>query len=147
MKSSQFNSGNYNSWDKLVKETLPEVNNTIRNVLIPKIDAILDSMLGGANAEYTKESIDVSQNFEANQISGVICDIVYTVDDFQVADAPKDAIDTDVQAITDALKNEKYNITKVDISTNDGKLSITAEIDFEDNDNDKERLPQESTLQ
>lgn len=142
MKSSQFNSGNYNSWDKLVKETLPEVNNTIRNVLIPKIDAILDSMLGGVNAEYTKESINISQNFEANQISGVICDIVYTVDDFQVADAPKDAIDTDVQAITNALQNEKYKITKVDISTNDGKLSITAEIDFEDNDNDKERLSQ-----
>ena len=147
MKSSQFNSGNYNSWDKLVKQTLPEVNNTIRNVLIPKIDSILDSMLGGTNAEYTKESIDISQNFEANQISGVICDIVYTVDDFQVADAPRDAIDTDVKAITEALQNKKYKITKVDISTNDGKLSITAEIDFEDNDNDKERLPQESTLQ
>ena len=147
MKSSQFNSGNYNSWDKLVKQTLPKVNSTIRNVLIPKIDSILDSMLGGANAEYTKESIDISQNFEANQISGVICDIVYTVDDFQVADAPRDAIDTDVKAITEALQNEKYKITKVEISTNDGKLSITAEIDFEDNDNDKERLPQESTLQ
>ena len=147
MKSSQFNSGNYNSWDKLVKQTLPKVNSTIRNVLIPKIDSILDSMLGGANAEYTKESIDISQNFEANQISGVICDIVYTVDDFQVADAPRDAIDTDVKAITEALQNEKYKITKVEISTNDGKLSITAEIDFEDNDNDKERLSQESTLQ
>lgn len=134
MKSSQFNGGNYNSWDRLVKYTLPSVNNTIRNTLIPKIDAILESMLGGANADYTKESIDISQKFESNSISGVICDIVYIVDDFQVADAPKDAIDKDTQAITEALKSKDYNITKLDISTSDGKLSITAEIDFEDSE-------------
>jgi hypothetical protein len=142
MRSSQFNSGNYNSWDKLVRQTLPEVNNTIRHTLIPKIDAVLDSMLGGTNAEYTKDNIDVSQNFEANQIVGVICEITYIVDDFQVADAPRDAIDTDIKAITDALKDNKYDITKVDISTSDGKLTVTAEIDFEDNEDDKERLPQ-----
>ena len=142
MKSSQFNSGNYNSWDKLVRQTLPEVNNTIRHTLIPKIDTVLDSMLGGTNAEYTKDNIDVSQNFEANQIVGVICEITYIVDDFQVADAPRDAIDTDIKAITDALKDDKYNITKVDISTSDGKLTVTAEIDFEDNEDDKERLSQ-----
>ena len=146
MKSAQFNSGNYNSWDKLVKQTLPEVNNTIRNVLISKIDAVLDSMLGGVNAKYSKESIDISQNFEANQISGVICNIVYIVDDFQVADAPKDAIDKDVKAITEAIQDQKYNITKVNISTSDGKLSITAEIDFEDNDNDKKGLPQKKSV-
>lgn len=134
MKSTQFNSGNYNSWDKLVKKTLPEVNNTIRNVLIPKIDAILDSMLGGPEAAYTKECIDVSQNFEGNQISGVICEITYIVDDFQVADAPKDAIEEDVKAITDALKNEKYNVNDLTISTSDGKMHMEVEIDFEDNE-------------
>ena len=134
MKSSQFNSGNYNSWDKLVKQTLPQVNDTIRNILIPKIDATLESMLGGADVSFTKECIDISQNFEGNQISGIICEITYIVDDFQVPDAPKDAVDTDVKAITEALKNEKYEITDLTISTSDGKMKITVEIDFEDNE-------------
>ena len=133
MKSSQFNSGNYNSWDKLVKQTLPEVNSTIRNVLIPKIDSILESMLG-PDAPFTKENIDISQKFSSNQIEGVICDITYIVDDFQVPDAPKDAIDKDIEAITEALKDEKYNITELNISTSDGKLTLSAEIDFEDNE-------------
>ena len=134
MKSSQFNSGNYNSWDKLVKQTLPQVNDTIRNILIPKLDATLESMLGGADVSFTKECIDISQNFEGNQISGIICEITYIVDDFQVPDAPKDAVDTDVKAITEALKNEKYEITDLTISTSDGKMKITVEIDFEDNE-------------
>ena len=133
MKSSQFNSGNYNSWDKLVKQTLPEVNSTIRNVLIPKIDSILESMLG-PDAPFTKENIDISQKFRSNQIEGVICDITYIVDDFQVPDAPKDAINKDIEAITEALKDEKYNITELNISTSDGKLTLSAEIDFEDNE-------------
>lgn len=134
MKSSQFNSGNYNSWDKLVKQTLPQVNDTIRNVLIPKIDATLESMLGGMDAPFTKECIDISQNFEGNQISGVICEITYIVDDFQVPDAPKDAVETDIKAITEALKDNKYEITDLTISTSDGKMKITVEIDFEDNE-------------
>ena len=134
MKSSQFNSGNYNSWDKLVKQTLPQVNDTIRNVLIPKIDATIESMLGGQDVSYTKESIDVSQNFEGNQISGIICQIVYIVDDFQVPDAPQDAVNKDVEAITEAIKDEKYEITELTISTSDGKMKLTVEIDFEDNE-------------
>lgn len=134
MKSSQFNSGNYNSWDKLVKQTLPQVNDTIRNVLIPKIDATLESMLGGADVSFTKECIDISQNFEGNQISGVICEITYIVDDFQVPDAPKDAVETDIRAITEAIKDEKYEITELTISTSDGKMKLTVEIDFEDNE-------------
>lgn len=134
MKSSQFNNGNYNSWDKLVRQTLPQVNNTIRNVLIPKIDETIESMIDGPETSYTKETIDVSQNFEGNQISGINCDITYIVDDFQVPDAPKDAINTDVQAITNAIKNEKYEIKELSISTSDGKMKISVEINFEDNE-------------
>lgn len=139
MRASQFNTGNYNSWDTLVKVTLPEVNNTIRHTIIPKIDGILESMLGGSTAEFTKESIDVSQNFEGNQISGIICDIVYVVDDFKSPDAPQDAISKDEQAIKGALENEKYEITELSINTSDGKLKISFEISFEEKEKENDQ--------
>ena len=144
-KSSQFKSGNYNSWDTLVKETLPGINDTIRHGLLEKLDATLESMLGGNNVEYTKESIDIAQVFENNTISGITCDIKYTVDDFQVPDAPQDAIKEDCEAIKNAIADNHYKITNLSIDTSNGELSLSIEVDFEEyTSNDQTGISAES---
>lgn len=135
---NQFSSGNYNSWDELVSITLPSVNRSIRKDIIPLIDSTLISMLGyGSEEGIIKKSIDVSQIFEDNQISGVRFEIVYDVDEFQAPEAPKDAIDTDCETIKKAVSTDKIKATEVDIDVQKGIMKITFEILFEEYSNDQ----------
>ena len=59
MKNEQFEKGNYNEWDRIVKEVLPNANKTIRYTLLPLLDETLKSMLGQVS-KWTKEEINVS---------------------------------------------------------------------------------------
>lgn len=125
--STTFKSGNFNTFDTLVRETLPAKAELIRYDLIPNIDETLKKMLG-ANLQVEKESIDVSQLCGKEGLVGFLCTIVYNVEDFDVPDAPEKAVKQDIDALTDALSREDVHLKSINIEVSGGVLTIVYEI-------------------
>lgn len=137
MNNEQFEKGNYNEWDKIVKEVLPNANKMIRYTLLPELDKTLKSMLGQVS-QWTKEEINVSQCLEDNRLSSVLYTISYMVDDFNVPEASKEAIETDQDAIRQALESDEVAIDSVVIDTSNGRLTVTARIPLEDEEDEQD---------
>lgn len=137
MKNQQFEKGNYNEWDNIVKEVLPNANKTIRYTLLPLLDETLKSMLGQVS-EWTKEEINVSQNLNDNKLDSIIYTIIYIVNDFNVPEASKEAIETDQDAIRLALESDEVAIDSVTIDTSDGKLTVIARIPLEEKEDEQD---------
>ena len=131
MKNSQFNSGNYNDWDNIVKKILPQINKTLRYTAIPTIDEKLALMVG-SNAEIIKESIDIEQIVDRDGLKGIKALITYYVDEFKVPNAPQDAIDTDETSLREFLNCDTFEVVDINIDTNDGMLNLTIEFLIED---------------
>lgn len=137
MNNEQFEKGNYNEWDKIVKEVLPNANKIIRYTLLPELDKTLKSMLGQVS-QWTREEINVSQCLEDNRLSSVLYTISYMVDDFNVPEASKEAIETDQDAIRQALESDEVAIDSVVIDTSNGRLTVTARIPLEEEEEDEQ---------
>lgn len=137
MNNEQFEKGNYNEWDKIVKEVLPNANKIIRYTLLPELDKTLKSMLGQVS-QWTREEISVSQCLEDNRLSSVLYTISYMVDDFNVPEASKEAIETDQDAIRQALESDEVAIDSVVIDTSNGRLTVTARIPLEEEEDEQD---------
>lgn len=137
MNNEQFEKGNYNEWDKIVKEVLPNANKIIRYTLLPELDKTLKSMLGQVS-QWTREEINVSQCLEDNRLSSVLYTISYMVDDFNVPEASKEAIETDQDAIRQALESDEVAIDSVTIDTSNGRLTVTARIPLEEEEDEQD---------
>lgn len=137
MKNEQFEKGNYNEWDRIVKEVLPNANKTIRYTLLPLLDETLKSMLGQVS-EWTKEEINVSQSINNDKLNSILYSIIYIVDDFNVPEASKEAIETDQDAIRTALESDDVAIDSVTIDTSDGKLTVVARIPLEEEEDEQD---------
>ena len=137
MNNEQFEKGNYNEWDNIVKEVLPNANKIIRYTLLPELDKTLKSMLGQVS-QWTREEINVSQCLEDNRLSSVLYTISYMVDDFNVPEASKEAIETDQDAIRQALESDEVAIDSVVIDTSNGRLTVTARIPLEEEEEDEQ---------
>ena len=137
MNNEQFEKGNYNEWDKIVKEVLPNANKIIRYTLLPELDKTLKSMLGQVS-QWTREEISVSQCLEDNRLSSVLYTISYMIDDFNVPEASKEAIETDQDAIRQALESDEVAIDSVVIDTSNGRLTITARIPLEEEEDEQD---------
>ena len=137
MNNEQFEKGNYNEWDKIVKEVLPNANKIIRYTLLPELDKTLKSMLGQVS-QWTREEINVSQCLEDNRLSSVLYTISYMVDDFNVPEASKEAIETDQDAIRQALEADEVAIDSVTIDTSNGRLTVTARIPLEEEEDEQD---------
>ena len=137
MNNEQFEKGNYNEWDKIVKEVLPNANKIIRYTLLPELDKTLKSMLGPVS-QWTREEINVSQCLEDNRLSSVLYTISYMVDDFNVPEASKEAIETDQDAIRQALESDEVAIDSVIIDTSNGRLTVTARIPLEEEEDEQD---------
>ena len=137
MNNEQFEKGNYNEWDKIVKEVLPNANKIIRYTLLPELDKTLKSMLGQVS-QWTREEISVSQCLENNRLSSVLYTISYMVDDFNVPEASKEAIETDQDAIRQALESDEVAIDSVTIDTSNGRLTVTARIPLEEEEDEQD---------
>lgn len=124
-----FASGNYNSWEKFTRETLPQKTDVIKLRLVPSIDQILESMLGEFSNTH-KISADVTPVFDEYIRIGV--SLVYEVEDFKAPDVPTKAVETDTQAIKNSLeeqfKEDDISIESVAINTNSGELTVKASI-------------------
>ena len=137
MNNEQFEKGNYNEWDNIVKEVLPNANKIIRYTLLPELDKTLKSMLGQVS-QWTREEINVSQCLEDNRLSSVLYTISYMVDDFNVPEASKEAIETDQDAIRQALESDEVAIDSVIIDTSNGRLTVTARIPLEEEEDEQD---------
>ena len=137
MNNEQFEKVNYNEWDKIVKEVLPNANKIIRYTLLPELDKTLKSMLGQVS-QWTREEINVSQCLEDNRLSSVLYTISYMVDDFNVPEASKEAIETDQDAIRQALEFDEVAIDSVVIDTSNGRLTVTARIPLEEEEDEQD---------
>ena len=134
MTSQFFNSGNYNNWENFILLTLPNVNNLVKQEIIPQIDEVLISMLGD-RSEITKESVNVTQDCSDN-LKGIFLDISYIVDDWKVVDAPIKAIEYDTQTIRDFLTTDGRTLLDLSIDVTSGRLSIRYYIPIEGEDNE-----------
>ena len=137
MKNEQFEKGNYNEWDRIVKEVLPNANKTIRYTLLPLLDETLKSMLGQVS-KWTKEEINVSQSLNNDKLDSILYSIIYIVDDFNVPEASKEAIETDQDAIRTALESDDVAIDSVTRDTSDGKLTVVARIPLEEEEDEQD---------
>lgn len=128
MTEKTFAKGNYNEWEKFIKETLPQQSELFRSKLIPTIDETLKNMLG-SYSDIHKSSIDITPIF--NEYLTIKADIIYTVDDFKAPDVPTDAVKKDEDAIREFLEEQfkdVINIESVKISISTGELEIVASI-------------------
>lgn len=129
MIDKSFASGNYNSWEKFTRETLPQKTDIVKLKLVPFIDQILGSMLGEFSNVH-KISADVTPVFDEYIRIGV--SLVYEIEDFKAPDVPVKAVEADTRAIKDSLeeqfKEDDISIEGVAINTNSGELTVKANI-------------------
>ena len=128
MIEKTFAKGNYNEWEKFVKETLPQQSELFRSSLIPSIDGVLESMLG-VYSDIHKTSIDITPTFDEYLTIKAV--IVYEVEDFEAPDVPTEAVQKDEDAIRSFLEEQFKDIfasDKVEIDVNTGALTIKASI-------------------
>ena len=129
MIDKSFASGNYNSWEKFTRETLPQKTDIVKLKLVPFIDRILGSMLGEFSNIH-KISADITPVFDEYIRIGV--SLVYEVEDFKAPDVPTKAVEADTQAIKNSLeeqfKEDEVSIESVKINTSSGELAIKANI-------------------
>ena len=125
-----FSSGNYNEFETLVRVKIPATSEIIRNNLLPKIEATLKQMLKSLNNVKGK-FLNVTPEADSRGLKGFLCQIEYEVQDFAVPEAPKEAIEEDVESISNAISMEGVHLKKVSINTTNGVLSILYEIPVE----------------
>ena len=70
---------------------------------------------------------------------GIGVTLTYGIDDFRVPEAPQAAIDSDVNAITEAIKMEGVELKEVKIDTEKGILEIKASLPFGGTDDNEDR--------
>ena len=128
MIEKTFAKGNYNEWEKFIKETLPQRSELFRSELIPAIDETLKNMLGGFSSIH-KNSIDITPVFD--EYLTIKAMIVYGVEDFEAPDVPVEAVEKDIAAIRSFLEEQfkdEIAIDSVEISTTTGELTIEASV-------------------
>lgn len=138
MIAKAFSTGNWNTFKNFVDVVLPSTMKKIQSVFVPKIDSVLNSMLG-STTEVRKDSVVVSELIESRQFVGIGVTLTYGIDDFRVPEAPQAAIDSDVNAITEAIKMEGVELKEVKIDTEKGILEIKASLPFGGTDDNKDR--------
>ena len=116
-----FLKGNFDQVYTAFTQNIPEKLQTFKQQVLPGIDAFLEKMLQGYNSiEKTSIDMQVLEKFKGLQVN-----IVYTVDDFKVPDAPQKAIDADKQTLQENLAIEGFELTALDIDVNEGLLKLT----------------------
>lgn len=130
--NKSFLSGNFDAFSTLMSQQIPQALQNIKGVVLPGIDNFLNQMLQGYNT-IEKTSVNVGLDNEKNTIKGLKLDLVYTVGDFKVNDAPQDAVDADVRTLKENLVFEGLTLIDLKIDINNGQLTIQYEVPFGEN--------------
>ena len=133
-----FNDGNFDKIYKSIKSSLDKTNTLVRTKLIPNLDKVLDYMLD-FNGDGSKDSINIQYSIDDDyMVKDMKVCLQYTVKDFNVPLAPKDAVEEDCNNIKEYLENNGLIIECISIDPDSGKLSLTVDIDNqEETVNDK----------
>ena len=123
MISQYFNSGNFNKWEEFVNVTLPSINKTIRNEIIPQVDECLISMLGD-RSNIEKSIINVRPSIADNALVGVYLNLQYVVEDWKVEEEKKKAIEADENTLREYLQTEGKTLQQLSIDTSTGNLNM-----------------------
>lgn len=136
MKS--FNDGNFDKIYKSTKSVLDKINTLVRTKLIPNLDKALDYMLD-FNGDGSKDSINIQYNIDDDYMfKDIKVCLQYTVKDFNVPLAPKDAVEEDCNSIKEYLEKNGLIVECINIDPDSGKLNLTVNIDNqEETVNDK----------
>ena len=123
MTQSQFQKGNYNEWSSLVYKALPDADTSLREIFLPKLDGALKSMLGSFT-DIKREELNAYPYMDKESFEGVCVEITYIVKDFQVLNAPDDAVSADEKSLSDYLPENKIRIQELKIDTMTGELKL-----------------------
>lgn len=136
MKS--FNDGNFDKIYKSTKSVLDKINTLVRTKLIPNLDKALDYMLD-FTGDGSKDSINIQYSIDDDYMfKDVKVCLQYTVKDFNVPLAPKDAVEEDCNSIKEYLEKNGLVVECISIDPDSGKLNLTINIDNqEETVNDK----------
>lgn len=136
MKS--FNDGNFDNIYKSTKTVLDKTNTLVRTKLIPSLDKALDYMLD-FTGDGSKDSINIQYSIDDDYMfKDVKVCLQYTVKDFNVPLAPKDAVEEDCNSIKEYLEKNGLVVECISIDPDSGKLNLTINIDNqEETVNDK----------
>lgn len=137
--NKSFLSGNFDTFSKLMSQDVPQALKNIKEIVLPGIDNFLNLMLQGYNT-IEKTSVNVDLDIEKNILKGLKLDLIYTVGDFKIYDAPQDATEADEKTIRDNLVFEGLELTDLKINTSNGQLIIQYKVPFGE-DNDQTRDP------
>lgn len=124
-----FLKGNFDVFKNLVTEQVPAKLSEIKTDIVPAIDNVLEDMLKG-NRSIEKTEINVDFLSKNNSLEGIKLHLLYTVADFQVADAPQTAIDADKETIRSAISQDNIEIENLDIDVTEGLLTLDIIIPF-----------------
>ena len=119
--NKSFKKGNFNGWETLAKEVLPECIDTIRTQIVPAIDGLFVEMLGNTES-VEKETINIYPKFLNEVLESLDCKIEYTVRDFMGDDIPAELVVKDEETIKDAFLKDIPQSVK--INTDNGLVSI-----------------------
>jgi hypothetical protein len=120
-----FNQGNYNQvlgYPQLIQDKVGSLTQT----LVPLIEIALIELLGN-NQLYQRESGQCNLTFQNNQIFLSFA-FIYKVANFIGTDIETEAIAHDSNYILNRLRPTKANITKCEISTESGTVTIMGSI-------------------
>ena len=119
--NKSFKKGNFNGWETLARETLPECVNTIRTQIVPALDSIFVEMLGNTDS-VEKETINIYPKFLNEVLESLDCKIEYTVRDFMGDNIPAELVVKDEETIKNAFLT--FIPQSVSINTDNGLVSI-----------------------
>lgn len=121
-----FLNGNFDTFYNMLTQAVPAKLTEIKTKVLPGIDQFLENMLQGYSS-IEKTSIDLA--FEEG-FKGLTLTLVYTVEDFQVPDAPQSAIDADIATLKQGLVFEGLESRDFSIDVNSGALKMVFSMDL-----------------
>lgn len=119
--NKSFKKGNFNGWETLAKEVLPECIDTIRTQIVPAIDSLFVEMLGNTDS-VEKETINIYPKFLNEVLESLDCKIEYIVRDFMGDDIPAELVVKDEETIKNTFLSNTPQSVK--INTDNGLVSI-----------------------
>lgn len=141
---SNFKSGNYNSFDDLIHTDLPRIQNLFEQVFLPMVSRTLISMIGRGR-EIEKSEVNANIICESGKLESVDFETIFIVEDFQVPDAPKAAIENDIEAIKNTLTIDGTEIKTVEIDVETGALHIVLSVPFANDESDTDVVSEEKS--
>lgn len=90
-----FKDGNFDTWDSVVSQLLPQAMTTVKQTVIPVVEAALLALVGSTKG-FERAAAEVGVGYDPQGIPArIVVQLEYTVPSFAVADADRDDVAKD----------------------------------------------------